>query len=270
MFGLFIGALILSQYVFYNYGHLCLWLIRIYSRVQMKLLTHQEKEKEEEEEDGLECFVGKRIIKHITMNNAMDKINDSELAVIRLNKNMIIFYPPIDSFFLDYEKSNVTFISVIVNIEDGEQYEIKLKTPSYSFYVVGNELNVDFVRYYLLKFKNVYLAPDVEYTMTIVDNNVNFYSVDQNECVAFEKDNYQIFTYKDQEGEGEGEGEVKDEEGEEEVKEQEVKDEEGEGEEEIKEQCVSVLEDECASMDIDQLINIEQEMDIEQYDMLGC
>jgi hypothetical protein len=196
----------------------------------------------------------------------MDKINDSELAVIRLNKNMIIFYPQIDSFFLDYEKSNVTFISVIVNIEDGEQYEIKLKTPSYSFYVVGNELNVDFVRYYLLKFKNVYLAPDVEYTMTIVDNNVNFYSVDQNECVAFEKDNYQIFTYKDQEGEGE----VKDqEEGEreEEVKDQERKE---EGEEEIKEQCVSVLEDECASMDIDQLINIEQEMDIEQYDMLGC
>ena len=90
--------------------------------------------------------------------------------------------------------------------------------------------------------------------------------MDQNECVAFEKDNYQIFTYKDQEGEGEGE--VKDEEGEEEVKEQEVKDEEGP--EEIKEQCVSVLEDECASMDIDQLINIEQEMDIEQYDMIGC
>ena len=225
----------------------------------MKLLTHQEKE-EEEEEDGLECFVGKRIIKHITMNNAMDKINDSELAVIRLSKNMIIFYPQIDSFLLDYEKSNVTFISVIVNIEDGEQYEIKLKTPSYSFYVVGNELNVDFVRYYLLKFKNVYIDPDVEYTMTIVDNNVNFYSVDQHECVSFEKDNYQIFTYKDQEGEGEEEGE----------REEEVKDEEGEGQEEMKEQCVSVLEDECASMDIDQLINIEEEMDIEQYDMLGC
>ena len=80
MFCLFIGALILSQYVFYNYGQLCLWLIRIYSRIQMKLLTHQEKE-EEEEEDGLECFVGKRIIKHITMNNAMDKINDSEFMV---------------------------------------------------------------------------------------------------------------------------------------------------------------------------------------------
>jgi hypothetical protein len=232
-----------------------------------KQITNAEKE---EEEDGLECFVGKRIIKHITMNNAMDKINDSELAVIKLSKNMIIFYPPIDSFFLEYEKSNVIFISVIVSIEDGEQYEIKLKTPSYSFYVVGNELNVDFVRYYLLKFKNVYLDPDVEYTMTIVDNNVNFYEVDQNECIAFEKDDYQIFTYRDQEEEEEGEEELKDQEEEvkkEEEEEEDQKDQEGE---ELKEQCVSVLEDECASMDIEQLINIEEEMDIEQYDMLGC
>jgi hypothetical protein len=133
-------------------------------------------------------------------DDALNKINVSDVAVLISNKNMIIFYPPIDKYFAEYEVSNVRFISAIVTIND-VQHEIKLKTPDYSFYVVGNDLNVDFVRYYMRKFKNISLPLDVEYKLDLVDDNVKFFTLDQHECIAIEKDTYQIYTYREEEEE---------------------------------------------------------------------
>jgi hypothetical protein len=198
MFTFIVSGLLLTHVVFYSYGSICLWLLQTYSQIQMYL--QPPKKMVHNVEDGLECLVEDRIMKY-TVTNALDKINDSELGVLISEKNMVLFYPPIDSYVPDYEESNVKFISVSISIypDLSVHQDIKLKTADYSFYVVGNELNVDFVRYYFLRFKNMYLSPDVEYIMTIVDDNVEFHSVDQNECVAFEKDDYQIFTYKEQE-----------------------------------------------------------------------
>jgi hypothetical protein len=210
-------------------------------------------------EDGLECLVEDRIIKY-TVNNAIDKINDSDLAVLVSDKNMILFYPPIDSYFPEYEQSDVRFISVTIAIypELSVNEEIKLKTSEYSFYVVDNELNVDFVRYYFLKFKNVLLPYDVEYTMTVVDDNVTFHTLDQNECIAFEKNSYQIFTYKEEEEEvDDDEEEVEDEE------EEGVEDDDEEEEEDPRSRAYTIVptcEDVDESFNIDHLIQIEEDM----------
>lgn len=199
MMNCIVTTLLLGHIVFYNYGNICLWLVQTYSRIQMHFKPP--KKVCNKIEDGLECLVEERIIKY-TVDSALDKINDSDVSVLVSNKNMIIFYPPIESYVPDYEQSNVRFISASVSIYYGDsvvggEYPIQLETADYSFYVVANELNVDFVRYYFLRFKNILLPIDVQYTMTIVDEDVQVYDLDQNECIAFEKDDYQIFTYKD-------------------------------------------------------------------------
>ena len=259
-------------YIFYNYAHVFLWVLQTYSRIQMNL----PKKVMDKIEDGLECLVEDRIIKY-TVKNALDKINESDVAVLVSDKNMILFYPPIDSYFPEYEQSNVRFISVTITIypELSVNEEIKLKTSEYSFYVVDNELNVDFVRYYFLKFKNVLLPYDVEYTMTVVDDNVTFHTLDQNECIAFEKNSYQIFTYKNEQEEEEGEEEegVGDEVEKGEGEEQEERDQEEEEEEEEYPNSrtytiVPTCEDVDESFNIDHLIQIEEDMMNENVETL--
>ena len=202
MMNCIVTTLLLGHIVFYNYGNICLWLVQTYSRIQMYLKPP--KKVCNKVEDGLECLVEGRIIKYTTAS-ALSKINESDVSVLVSNKNMIIFYPPIESYVPDYEESNVRFISASVSIYPDDvslvpvDYTIQLETSDYSFYVVGNELNVDFVRYYFLRFRNIFLPADVHYNMTIVDENVQVYDLDQNESISFEKDDYQIFTYKDEE-----------------------------------------------------------------------
>ena len=261
MLNFIVTGLLLTHVVFQSYGSICLWLLQTYSRIQMYL--QPPKKIVHKVDDGLECLVEDRIMKY-TVTNALDKINDSELGVLISGKNMVLFYPPLDSYVPEYEESSVTFISVSISIypDLSVHHDIKLKTADYSFYVVGNELNVDFVRYYFLRFKNTYLSPDVEYIMTVVDDKVEFHGVDQNECVALEKDDYQIFTYKDEE----------EQEQEEVVPIEELVDENLVEELPVEESLInnsdpvlytSLPTDDC-DLDIDQLIQIEQDMMNEQ------
>ena len=197
MFCFIVSTLLLSHYMIHNYASIFLWLVQSYSRIQMYL--QQPKQIVHGLKDRIECLVDDRIVAY-TADKELNKINNSTIGVLISNKNMILFYPPIDTYSPEYEVSDVRFISVNIEIIGSDLnicQDIKLKTPDYSFYVVGNELNVDFVRYYFLRFENIFLPCDVQYTMTIVDENVRFHSVDQNECIAFEKDSYQFFTYKD-------------------------------------------------------------------------
>ena len=190
-----VSVMLTSNFVLQNVGRIGLYLIQTYSRVQLFLRTQTQK-RLTSDGDYLDCLIGSRLL-HANTDDAFDKINVSDVSVLISNKNMVMFYPPIDEYFADYEVSSVRFISAIVTI-DAVQYEIKLKTPDYSFYVVGNDLNVDFVRYYLRKFKNISLPCDVEYLLDIVDDNVKFFTLDQHECISIEKDTYQIYTYRDE------------------------------------------------------------------------
>ena len=93
---------------------------------------------------------------------------------------------------LDYEISNVSFISFKITLDNGVEYNIKLKTNEYNFYVVNNEINFQFIKYYLNKYLNVRLLDTCEYTINIVDENVNFISVLKNDSILIEKDTYKI------------------------------------------------------------------------------
>lgn len=274
MFCVIIGALLLSQYVFYNYGHICLRLIQTYSRIQMSLRKQKQKQITRDDLEWLECFIGRHIVHYAVDNTALHTINNSDFAVLVNKKNMIMFYPPVDEYFPDYEVSNIEFISVQVSIEGGHTYDIKMKTADHSFYVVGNELNVDFVRYYILRTNNVWLPSDVEYTMTIVDDNVQFHEINQCECLAIEKDTYHIFRYEDDEEGEEDDYGLLDYEDEEEEREEEKKPPVGNNEIEEVEYIPIIYsripecdEEEDCPMEIEQLLQVEDDMKTEMKDL---
>ena len=71
-----------------------------------------------------------------------------------------------------FEYCKYTFSLIIVNINNKE-YEIKLKTPSYNYYIVGNKINYMFILYYARK--HLRLTGSIEdYNLCIVDHNSKF------------------------------------------------------------------------------------------------
>lgn len=195
----FIGVfstVVLANFIVNNVGTICFHFIHFVSQMQLlinpiqKQLTNESKN----EPDRFECFVGNTLIRCDTCENAIEKINGSEITVLISNKHMVCFYPPIEEFTSTYEASNVRFISVKIEI-DYVEFDIKMCGPTYSFYVVGNDLNVDWVRYYFLKFKNIALPVNVEYQLTIIDDDVNFIVLNQFECIGLDRDEYNVYTY---------------------------------------------------------------------------
>lgn len=196
-----VSSIATLHFIIHNLGYICFYLINLYSRVEL-LLRHQRKLTQEYEsientEDMLDCLVGNKIIHCNARDNAVEKINGSEFTVLISGNNMVCFYPPIEKYYSTYESSNVRFISVKIEINSVE-YDIKMNSPTHSFYVVGNDLNVDWVRYYFLKFSRIELPADIEYQMTVIDDDVNFVYLNQNECISLELDEYAVYEYEEQ------------------------------------------------------------------------
>jgi len=113
-----------------------------------------------------------------------------KMIVYNNNYNKICFYPP-TKYDLNYELSKVAFISFKVII-DSNEYAIKLSTPEYNFYVVNNVINFEFIKYYFNTYLHMKLLDDVEYTIEIVDDAVNFCNIKKANVIVFEKDTYII------------------------------------------------------------------------------
>ena len=71
-----------------------------------------------------------------------------------------------------FQYCKYTFSLIIVNIHN-KDYEIKLKTSSYNYYIVGNNINYMFILYYARKY--LHLTASIEdYRLSIVDHNSKF------------------------------------------------------------------------------------------------
>jgi hypothetical protein len=96
----------------------------------------------------------------------------------------------------DYKISKVTFMSVELEY-NGSLYSIILKNDTYNYYIVGNILNQQFLKYYLRNILKSNINDDIpfEYTLNIIDDNVNFITVKNTEYLIFNEDNYEIKQY---------------------------------------------------------------------------
>jgi hypothetical protein len=258
----FIGMMstfLLVNFILSNLGPILFYIIQLYSRIQLLIinptLTKQLNENYYEPE-RFECFVDNRLIQYNTSENAIEKINESEITVLISKKHMVCFYPPIKEYDSIYEASSVRFISVKIEI-DSVEYDIKMCSPTHSFYVSGNDLNVDWVRYYFLKFNKIVLSADVEYKMTVIDDDVNFIVLNQFECIELDRDNYNIYTYVGAvEDDGAVDGDVDDENND---GDGDVDDDDGDVDDENKEtiDIVSVIDDVVYMIEIEEQMNVE-------------
>lgn len=199
MFTYIITSLVIGQLIFVNIGFLIYSAINWYSYFQLKLTTSKKKNMvgNEKEEDTIDYLINDYLITENETHNALDGINKANFAVlISKGTDMVCFYPPVEEYRPEYEFSNTQFISVKVEI-DSVEYNVRLRTPEYTFYIVGNELNSDWVRYYFCKYLGIGLSSDVKYVMNIIDDNVKFVTINQDQSLVINKDSYDVFDYVD-------------------------------------------------------------------------
>ena len=90
-------------------------------------------------------------------------------------------------------KSGVSFI--LFNIElNNTTISLKLSGDNYNYYLVGNVIDSRFLWYFLNKHYNLGLTePITNYTLNVIDNNVNIYSIRYPECFEITPDGIRVF-----------------------------------------------------------------------------
>jgi len=86
---------------------------------------------------------------------------------------------------------NFTFSLIVIYINDKE-YEIKLKNYYYNFYVVGNKINIHFIKYFAYKYLQI--KENIEdYKLIIVDNDCKYIdNLTNNNTIVFYENKYEL------------------------------------------------------------------------------
>jgi hypothetical protein len=92
--------------------------------------------------------------------------------------------------------SEITFIALYLNYND-VRYNINLKTDNFNYYLVGNVINLDFLRYYVKYVLNdpAFIIKDTDtasYKLELMDHNVNMIELNAEQSIIIEKNGYNI------------------------------------------------------------------------------
>jgi hypothetical protein len=114
--------------------------------------------------------------------------------VINSNQVNKIYFEKIP-LSIDYKLSNILFYTIDLTYNN-KLYIITLKHEKYNYYIVNNCLNRNFFRYYL---KNILHVPitdtdTFDYSVSIIDNNVNVITLLPEQCLIFNENDYTIVT----------------------------------------------------------------------------
>lgn len=95
------------------------------------------------------------------------------------------------------EEANYKFIMTEITI-DNKKFVIQFKTDKYNYLIINNGLDSEFIKYFL-KTHYSEMVKDLEiknYTIKIIDNNVNIVEFDETKMLYIEKNEYNILTDK--------------------------------------------------------------------------
>ena len=87
-----------------------------------------------------------------------------------------------------FEESNGKFIFTEITFSN-EKIKINFKTDTYNYYLVGNVFDKKFIVYFM---KRYYFRIVDNYTIKIIDNDVNTNSFDETQKVVFTMNNYEL------------------------------------------------------------------------------
>ena len=99
-----------------------------------------------------------------------------------------------------FAASEITFIALYLNYND-VRYNINLKTDTFNYYLVGNVINIDFLRYYVKYILNnsTFIIKDTDtasYKLELMDHNVNMIELNAEQSIIIEKNGYNITNTK--------------------------------------------------------------------------
>jgi hypothetical protein len=109
------------------------------------------------------------------------QLNDKKIEKKRIYKTLPKVY--------DCSETKYKFILVEIGYDD-KILKLDLNTDTISYYVTGNEIDDVVIRYLVLEQHQVVLPND--YTITILDHNVNNIKTDNDIVIKFNTDNYEI------------------------------------------------------------------------------
>lgn len=95
-------------------------------------------------------------------------------------------------FELSWKKSTVKFMSIVLIFSNGTEYQINLLTKTENYYIVGNRIDREFIRYYLLKHYNLRISEFEEYTIQLFDHKAKCRQIKYPEGIEITETDYRI------------------------------------------------------------------------------
>ena len=134
--------------------------------------------------------------KYIEMK--VNNLNVSNLILLDNNKhkgyvNYVIFDNLLEDVFgFDYKESNINFFNIELE-HNNKTYNIILKDSTFNYYIVNNSLNQIFFEYYIKNVLKIDINVDfIDYKVTIIDQNVNVFTLLPNQSIRFYENEYTI------------------------------------------------------------------------------
>jgi len=98
---------------------------------------------------------------------------------------------------LDYKHTNCKFIQIMIEFNDKYSFEIHLLNSEYNYYIVNNFIDSSFILYFLRthytskvsKYENEFL---LNYTLNIIDSNINLLTIDNTDIITFDLYKYYL------------------------------------------------------------------------------
>ena len=135
----------------------------------------------------------KEYLKYESLEGDYDFIVYSDVSKHGKTNNVIYKTIPTDGYH--YKTSNVSFFLVDFEYLENNSVpqEIHFKTDEYNYYIVGNEINEAFMKYFLQKhYPDLYKGENTRYTLTIIDNNVSKVIIDNKQSIQFLENSYNL------------------------------------------------------------------------------
>jgi hypothetical protein len=84
------------------------------------------------------------------------------------------------------------FLSLIVMISEDETYDIKLHSKKENYYIVGNVIDKNFIKYYLEKYYKIKITSNDSYLVQLIDQNVKVNILDMNKKITLLENDFMI------------------------------------------------------------------------------
>jgi hypothetical protein len=141
-----------------------------------------------------------------TTNTSTTNINTPNISLVSTDYNLVLLKSlandmiildklPSDLNDFKYEPSSIRFLALYMKmLNDDSKHIIELFNKDMNFYIVGNVINSEFLKYYLQNILQITVdknSPFI-YTLELMDQNIEMVYLNETQSIVLKKDDYEI------------------------------------------------------------------------------